>query len=83
MSSGPARDTQIVQAAGNGDDGIGKALSGVAELILGNATDLHPGDGVLHPDANPGQAAVVPFLARLQFNVLRLFFGCRWAFTAR
>jgi len=83
MSSGPARDTQIVQATGNLHHSIGQSIGGVAELILGNATDLHPGDGVLHPDANPGQAAVVPFLARLQFNVLRLFFGCRWAFTAR
>ena len=81
MSSGPARDTQIVQSTGNGDDSIGQSIGGVAELIFGNATDLHSGDSVLHPDADPGQAAVVPFLARLQFGVLRLFFGCRWAFT--
>ena len=81
MSSGPARDTQVVQATSNGDDSIGQSIGGVAELILGNATDLYPGDDVLNPDADPGQAAVVPFLARLQFGVLRFFFGCRWAFT--
>lgn len=77
MTSGPARDPQVVQATRNGDDRIGQSIGGVAELILGNATDLHTGDGVLNSDADPCQAAVVSFLARLQFGVLRLFFGCR------
>jgi hypothetical protein len=40
MSPGPACDAQIVQATRNGDVGIGKSISGVAELVLGNATDL-------------------------------------------
>jgi hypothetical protein len=73
MATGQARDTQVVQATGNGNHCFGQSIGGAAELILGNATDLHTGYCVLHPDADPCQAAVVPFLAWLQFGVLRLF----------
>jgi hypothetical protein len=82
MSSGPACDAQVVQATRNGDHNIRQSIGSVAELILGNATDLHARNRMLHPHANASQAAVVPFLARFQFRVLGLFFGCRCIFTA-
>ena len=81
MSSGTACDAQIVQATGNGDDGIGQSLGGVAESVFGNATDFHASDRMLDAHPHARQAAVVPFLARLQLRVLWFFFGCRCAFT--
>ena len=77
MSSGPPGDTQVVQATRNGDHSIGQSIGGVAELILGNATDLHTRDGMLDAHPHACQATVMPFLARLQLRVLGLFFGWR------
>lgn len=82
MASGTASAAQVVQATGNLDDDIGQSISGVAELVFGNATNLYPGDGMLHAYPGSRQAAIVPFLTRLQFGVLGLFFGWSCACTA-
>ena len=77
MSSGPTCDAQIVQTTRNGDHGIGEAIGGVAELILGDATDFYARDGVLDAHARSRQMAIVPFLGRRQRVLLGLFFGCK------
>jgi len=77
MTTGPAGHAQIVQATGDRHNRIGQALGGVAERILGDATDFYASDRVLdaHPCAR--QMAIVPFLGRRQRVLLGLFFGCR------
>ena len=82
MASGTAGDAQVVQATRNLHDGIREAFGSVAELVFGNATDLHSGNRMLHAHAGASQVAIVPFLARLQFCILGLFFGWRCARTA-
>jgi hypothetical protein len=37
---------------------------------------------MFHAHPRPRQVAIVPFLARRQFRVLGLFFGCRCTRTA-
>src|SRR5712692_7406473 len=81
MPSSPTCDAQIVQATRNGDHGIGKSIRRVAELVLGNATDLDASNRMLHTHTYPSQEAVVAFLTRLQLSVLGLFFGWRCART--
>ena len=77
MSAGTAIDAQIMQATGDFHDEIGQALGGIAEQILGDATDFYSRDGVLDAHTCPGQMAIVPFLGRRQWVVLGFFFGCR------
>ena len=64
MAAGTAIDAQIMQATGDLHDSVGQALGGVAELILGNATDFYSSDRVLDTHARPRQMAIVPFLGR-------------------
>jgi hypothetical protein len=75
MPSGAACDAQVVQATGNGHDRIGHAIGDIAELVLGNATDLYARNRMFHSYPHPRQAAVVSFLARLQLGIPGLFFG--------
>ena len=75
MPPGAACDSQVVQATGIGHHRIGQAIGEIAELVLGNATDLYASNRMFHSYPHPRQAAVVSFLARLQLGVLRLFFG--------
>jgi len=82
MAAGAAQTAQIVQTTGDLHDGVGQAFGGVAELILGDATDLYAGDRVLDAHARPRQMAIVPFLSRRQRVLLGLFFGCRCTRTA-
>lgn len=82
MAAGATSAAQVVQAAGDFHDGIGQAFGGVAERVFGNATDFHAGNRMLHAHPHPGQATIVPFLARFQLRVLGLFFGWRCAFTS-
>ena len=82
MASGAPGTAQIMQATGNRHDDIGQSVDSVAEQIFGDATDLHSGNGMFHADPRPRQVASVPFFARLQVPVLRLFFGWRCARTA-
>lgn len=77
MSAGTAIDAQIMQATGDLHDGVGQALGGVAELILGDATDLDAGYRMFDAHARPRQMAIVPFLSRRQWVLLGLFLGCR------
>ncbi len=82
MAAGAPGAAQIVQTTGNLDDDIGQAFSSIAELIFGDATDLHARDRMLHAYPRPRQVAIVPLLARLQFRILGFFFGCRCTRTA-
>jgi len=82
MASSPPGAAQIVQATGNDHDKIGTPLGRVTELVFGDATDLHPRHRMLHAHSGAGQVAIVPFLARRQLPLLRLFFGCRCTRTA-
>ena len=82
MAAGAPGAAQIVQATGNLNDGVGQSFSSIAELIFGDATDLHASHRMLHAYPRPRQVAIVPFLARLQFRVLGLFLGCRCSRTA-
>lgn len=63
MAAGTPGTAQIVQATGDRHDDVGQACSQIAELILGDATDLHAGHGMLDPHPRPRQVAIVPFLA--------------------
>jgi hypothetical protein len=81
MAPGAACDAQVVQATGNGHHGVRHSIGDIAELVLGNATDLHTSNRMLHTDPNSSQAAIVPLLARLQLGVLAFFFGCRCTCT--
>jgi len=82
VPSGPAGGAQIVKPTGDLHDPVREAVRGVAELVFGNPTNLDASDRMLHADARPRQMAIVPFLARLQWRVLGLFFGCRCSRTA-
>ena len=82
MSSGTAGHAQIVKPTGDLHDAIRETVRRVAELVLGDPTDLDSSNRMLHADARPRQMAIVPFLAWLQFRVLGLFFGCRCSRTA-
>jgi hypothetical protein len=77
MSAGAAIDAQVMQTTGDLHDGIRQAFGRVAELILGDATNLHARDRVLDAHSRPRQMAIVPFLGRRQRMLLGLFFGCR------
>ena len=77
MTPGAAIDAQIVQTTGDLHDGVGQAFGGVAELILGDATDFYASDRVLDAHPRPRQMAIVAFLGRRQRVLLGLFFGCR------
>ncbi len=77
MPPGTPGSAKVVQATGDLHNGIGQALGGVAELILGDATDFYSSDRVLDAHTRPGQVAIVPFLGRRQRVLLGLFFGCR------
>ena len=77
MASGAAESAQIVQTTGDLHDGVGQALGGVAELILGDATDFDAGYRMFDAHARPRQMAIVPFLGRCQRVLLGLFFGCK------
>ena len=81
MTTGTSQTAQIVQTAGDFHNGIGQAFGGVAELILGNTTDLYSSDSVLNAHSCPGQMAIMPLLGRRQRVLLGLFFGCRCSRT--
>jgi hypothetical protein len=81
MSAGAAIDAQVMQATGDLHDGVGQARGGVAELILGDATDFYSSDRVFDAHARSRQMAIVPFLGRCQRVLLGFFFGCRCART--
>ena len=77
MASGAPEAAQIVQTTGDLHGGVGQALGGVAELILGDATDFYSSDSMLDAHPRPRQMAIVPFLSRRQRVLLGFFFGCR------
>jgi hypothetical protein len=81
MAAGAAQAAQIVQTTGDLHDGVGQALGSVAELILGDATDLYSSDSVFDAHPRPRQMAIVPFLSQRQRVLLGLFFGCRCSRT--
>jgi len=64
-----------MQAAPEFHGKIGKIRRVVAERLLEHPGALGPCEAVLHPHAGTGQVPVVPFLARLELAVARLFFG--------
>ena len=70
-----------MEATGDVHGGIRETLGSVAELVFDDATDLNPGDGMLDPNPNPSQFAVVALLARPQLLLFWLFFGCRCSRT--
>ena len=82
MAAGAAQAAEIVQTTGDFHDDIRQAFGGVAELILGDATDFYARDRVLDAHPRPRQMAIVPFLGRRQRVLLGLFFGCRCTRTA-
>ena len=77
MSAGAAMDAQVMQATGDLYNGIGQAFGGIAELILGDATDLDAGDRMFDAHSGARQMAIVPFLGRCQRVLLGFFFGCK------
>ena len=77
MPPGTPGSAKVVQATGDLHNGIGQALGGVAELILGDATDFYSRDSMLDAHPRPRQMAIVPFLSRRQRVLLGFFFGCR------
>jgi len=64
VASRSARNSEIVQPTGDLHGLIRRSICEVAKLIFGNPTDLDPGDGMLHPHADPRQLPVVSFLGR-------------------
>ena len=77
MTPSPPQTAQVVQTTGDLHDDIRQAFGNVAELILGDATDLDAGYRMLDAHAGTRQMAIVPFLGRRQRVLLGLFFGCR------
>ena len=77
MTPCSALNAQVVQTTGNFHDRIRKSVRRVAKLVFGHTTDLDSGNRMLHSYPDSGKLTVVAFLARLQFLILRLFFGCK------
>ncbi len=82
MATGPPQTAQVVQTTGDFHDEIRQAFGRVAELVFGNATDLHASHRMLHPHSRSRQMAIVALLACCQRMLLGLFFGCRSSHTA-
>jgi len=72
----PARDTKIVQAAGDLPHQIGNACGGQAQNIFDYATALHAGHRVFNHDPHARAPCVEELLAHAQLFPWRLFFGC-------
>ena len=77
MAAGAAQTSQIVQTTGDFHGGIRQAFGGVAELILGDATNFYSSNSMLDAHPRPRQMAIVPFLGWCQRVLLGFFFGCR------
>jgi transposase InsO family protein len=71
------RYPQVVQTRGRFHEAIRTIGTRVAQRILHAARTLDATNGVLDADANPRQRTVVALLARRQFALARLFFGCK------
>ena len=77
MTSRSALNAQVVQTTSDVHNRIRESLGRVPKLVFGNATNLDPGNRMLYTHPHPGELPVVAFLARRQFPVLGLFFGCK------
>ena len=71
----PIGDAEIVQPTGNLQHLIGNARFCQAQHVLDNATPLHPGEGVFHHNAHPGQHRIEGLLTPAQLPPARLFLG--------
>lgn len=71
------RHPQVVQTRGRFHEAIRTVGTRIAQRVLHTARALDATDGVLDSDADPSQRAIVALLARRQFALARLFFGCK------
>ena len=73
-------NADVMKAAGDLHGHVGQPWLLVPKHVLDNPAALHPGDGVLVPNADPCQLAVGAFLGLRQFVPPRLFFA--WQFCS-
>jgi len=72
----PARDAEIVQAAGDLHDQIGNACFGQAQDIFDNPAAFDAGNRVFNHDPRTRENRVEELLAHAQLFAFGLFFGC-------
>ncbi len=71
----PLLGPEIVQAAGDFHDLIREAVLGIAQHVLNNPAPFHTRQGMLDPDADPGQLAIGLLFGFRQVALRGLFFG--------
>lgn len=72
-----ARNTKVVQAAGDFHHLIGNAGFLEAKYILDHATPFQTSDGVFHDNADTGNYGIESFVFLAEFLPSRFFWGWR------